>query len=294
MAVVKVHHHLSEISAQAWDSLRGNDYPFLSYPYLNALEQSGCVSDNSGWHPLHLTLEDDAGTLLAAMPLYLKSHSWGEYVFDWSWQEAWETAGEAYFPKLVTAIPFTPAAGPRILYRADQLSFRETLQTLLDAVRQLCSEHHFSGWHGLFVEAQQLADFTDQQLSARLDCQYHWYNRGYQHFDDFLAALTSRKRKNMRKERQKVADQQIEMRVLEGEQITPEHITRFYDFYQLTYLKHGHRGHLNQTFFQTLRQTMPEQIVLVLACHQQQAVAAAWFFKDSHTLYGRYWGCEED
>lgn len=292
MALIKVHQQLTDIPQPEWDALRCCDYPFLSYAYLSALEQSGCVSDDSGWHPLHLTLEDEHGTILAAMPMYLKSHSWGEYVFDWSWQEAYEEAGEEYFPKLVTAIPFTPVSGPRLLYRADVISYDDALQPMLSAVRQLCAQHQFSGWHGLFVEAQHIQRF--KPLSVRMDCQYHWYNRGYQHFDDFLATLTSRKRKNLRKEREKVTQQEIELRVIEGAQLTDDDVAVFFEFYQLTYLKRGRYPHLNQDFFESLRQLMPQQIVLILACYQQQPVAGAWFFKDSHTLYGRYWGCSEE
>ncbi|MFM2482414.1 GNAT family N-acetyltransferase [Celerinatantimonas sp. YJH-8] len=294
MPSLRVHHHLTSIAAEQWDALRTNDYPFLSYAFLNALEQTQCVGDPQGWHPLHLTLEDDQGELMAAMPMYLKSHSWGEYVFDGAWQEAWERAGFHYFPKLVTSIPFTPASGERFLFNADVLSFEQALEYFVTAVRQLCHEQQFSGWHGLFIKSEQLEAFKQQSLIPRMDCQYHWYNRGYQNFDDFLATFTSRKRKNLRKERARIQAQEIELKVLEGAQIRAEQLDAFFEFYQLTYLKHGMQSYLNKAFFQQLLKTMPDQILLVMAYHQGRAVAGAWSFKDRHNLYGRYWGCDEE
>jgi len=294
MVALRIHNQISEIPEQGWESLRNDDYPFLSYAYLHALEESRCVSDETGWHPLHLTIEDEDKNLLAAMPMYLKNHSWGEYVFDWSWQEAWENSGEEYFPKLVTAVPFTPATGPRILYCSQKLSYKQALELLFSAVRQLCSENNFSGWHGLFIEDQHLNDFTPLKLPLRMDCQYHWFNHNYSSFDDFLAKLTSRKRKSIRKERQKVGSQQIELRVIEGSELCDENVKQFYNFYELTYLKHGHYGHLNLTFFQTLRRTMAEQIMVIFAYHDEKVVAGSWFFKSKDTLYGRYWGCDTE
>ncbi len=293
MPNLRIHHQISDINAEQWDRLRGDDYPFLKHAFLNALEQSGCVSDDSGWHPVHLVVEQQ-GELIAAMPMYLKSHSWGEYVFDWSWLEAWEHAGLEYFPKLVTAIPFTPATGPRILHNTQHLSFETALSIFANAIRELCHEHQFSGWHGLFVEESQLTQYQAQQLMARQDCQYHWFNRDYQDFDHFLHSFTSRKRKNVRKERQRVRQQGIVLTRYEGNEITHQLVDTFFDFYQLTYLKHGHHGHLNKAFFQQLIAVMPEQIVLVMAYHQHKPVAAAWSFKDTETLYGRYWGCDEE
>ncbi len=293
MPTLHIHHQIRDIAAHQWDKLRSDDYPFLSHGFLHALEESGCVSDDTGWHPLHLTLQQD-GELIAALPLYLKSHSWGEYVFDWSWQEAWQHAGYEYFPKLVTAIPFTPASGPRLLHNPAHIDFDHALALMVEALKSLCEQHDFSSWHGLFVKADQVASWSAQQLLVRHDCQFHWFNRGYQHFDDFLATFTSRKRKNVRKERAKIHEQNIHLVTYEGSQITPQLLDVFFNFYQLTYRKHGHHGHLTKAFFQRVIAQMPEQIVLVVASIGARAVAAAWSFRDAQTLYGRYWGCDEE
>ncbi|SDH87401.1 hypothetical protein SAMN04488136_13341 [Vibrio xiamenensis] len=293
MPTLRIHHQINEIDSNQWDALCDNDYPFLRHAFLLALEESGCVCDDTGWHPLHLSLHQD-DQLIAAMPLYLKTHSWGEYVFDWSWQEAWQQAGYEYFPKLVTAIPFTPSTGPRLIYARDKITFDEVLTLFVSTVRELCDEHKFSSWSGLFIPSDSLPTWQSAQLMTRQDCQFHWYNRGYQNFDDFLQTFTSRKRKNVRKERAKIASQNIQLRYYHGEDITPDLLDVFFDFYQLTYLKHGHYGHLNKDFFSRLITCMPEQIVLVMAYIDERPVAAAWSFKDTTTLYGRYWGCEQE
>lgn len=292
MSKVNFHHQLSDIPQAQWQRLYQDDYPFLRYEFLSALEQSGCVSDERGWHPLHLTIESDDGKLIAAMPLYLKSHSWGEYVFDWSWQQAWEQLGLAYFPKLVSAIPFTPVTGPRFLYDRDLFNQTQAWQMLVESVKSLCELQHYSGWHGLFVQEPLLNECHSLSLAAREDCQYHWFNRGYTDFDQFLATFTSRKRKNLRKERARVAACGITFKVLSGKEVSPSQLEHFYHFYQHTYRLHGQRPHLNLAFFEAMIATMPEQVVLILAYQAEEPIAAAWCYRDNTTLYGRHWGCE--
>ncbi len=293
MPTLRIHHQIKEIDANQWNALCKDDYPFLRHDFLFALEESGCVSQDTGWYPLHLSLSLD-DQLIAAMPLYLKSHSWGEYVFDWSWQDAWQQAGYEYFPKLVTAIPFTPSTGPRLIYHPDKITLGEVVTLFVSAIRELCEKHQFSSWSGLFIHSESLPRWKDAQLMARKDCQFHWFNRGYQNFDQFLQTFTSRKRKNVRKERAKITNQNIRLHCYDGAEIDSNLLDVFFNFYQLTYLKHGRYGHLNKDFFSRLLASMPEQIVVVMAYINDRPVAAAWSFKDSTTLYGRYWGCDEE
>lgn len=293
MRTVTIHTQIGDIPASQWDGLRTDDNPFTRHAFLHALERSGCVGGETGWQPLHLALHQ-GDKLVAAMPLYLKYHPWGEYVFDWVWEEAWAQYGEDYYPKLVTAIPFTPSVGPRLLFDATQLSLDDSIAAMTQASRQLCEEHNLSSWHTLFIPPTTRHHYQHQSLLLRQGCQYHWYNRGYQQFDDFLNTMTAKRRKTVKRERRRCVEQEITLKTLVGHDITEAHLTQFYHFYQLTYLKRGRQGYLNQAFFQQLRQTMPEQLVLVMAYHHQEAVAGALSFKDRHHLYGRYWGCLEE
>lgn len=287
MLDVTTHSAISEIAAADWNRLCGTDYPFLRHEFLAALEESGCVSAATGWQPVHLSLHEQ-GQLVGVMPLYLKNHSWGEYVFDWAWADAWQRHGLEYYPRLVTAIPFTPASGPRLGLTLEQ---SRGVQALTAAVRQLCQRYEASGWHGLFVEPELAETLANQGLTRRLGCQYHWFNRGYGSFADYLGEMTSRKRKNLRKEREKVARQGVTLRRVEGEQISEEMLDLFHDFYQTTYLKHGMRGYLNRAFFSRLRQSLAEHLLLILADHGDRTVAGALCLRSQDTLYGRYWGC---
>lgn len=289
MADAKLHSSINEIAAQDWNRLCGTDYPFLRHEFLSALEESGSVGGDTGWQPLHLSIERD-GRLVCVMPLYAKSHSWGEYVFDWAWADAWQRYGLDYYPKLLTAIPFTPATGPRF---GTELPIPETVALLSQTVRQLCNRFEMSGWHGLFVDADVRLSFVDQGLMSRLGTQYHWFNRGYTSFEDYLAHFSSRKRKSVRKERQKIQNQEVHLEILEGGQILDDHLDLFYQFYQRTYRKRGQRGYLSAEFFKLLHQNLPDQLVLVLAYHENRAVAGALSLKSSTCLYGRYWGCLE-
>lgn len=290
MLSLKLHHQISDIPTDVWNDLCGTDYPFLRHEFLHALESTGCVSAKQGWQPVHISVEQDDETV-AVMPLYLKSHSWGEYVFDWAWADAYDRYGLDYYPKLLTAIPFTPAQGPRLGHR---IPLNELIPALSNGLRSACDSLQASSWHGLFVEPELRTQLADNKKMCRLGCQYHWFNDGYQSFDDFLATFSSRKRKNLRKERQKVADQGIQLRTFEGEAISDAQLAHFYRFYQMTYLKRGRQGYLSQDFFTRLRDTLPEHLVLVMAYNGEQPVAGALSLRSSDTLYGRYWGCLEE
>ncbi|MGB1139773.1 MAG: GNAT family N-acetyltransferase [Halioglobus sp.] len=284
---------LGNITAERWNALAGTDYPFLRHEFLHGLEQTGCVSAETGWQPFHLALHRD-DQLAAVMPLYLKSHSYGEYVFDWSWADAWRQNGLAYYPKLLSAIPFTPATGPR-LCTAESEDERLCLDAALQAVRALASDKDLSSWHYLFPTEDISEHLLSLGLPRREATQFHWFNDGFKDFDDFLATFNSRKRKSLKRERRIVAEQGLRLDTMTGAQISDEAWEKFYHFYQLTYAKRsGHGGYLTRDFFLDTAAGMGDQVVMVLAYHGADAVAGALYFRSSDTLYGRYWGCERE
>ena len=281
---------MAAIEAAEWDRVVGSDYPFTRHCFLQALESSGSVSRRSGWQPHHLLVRD-AGQLVGVMPLYLKYHSYGEYVFDWAWAEAYQRHGLDYYPKLLAAIPFTPATGPRLCllpeYPADRI-MPELVALLSEHGRQ----QQASSLHLLFPPRSQADALQASGLVERCGVQYHWFNEGYRDFADFLDHFSSRKRKNLRKERETVERQGLTLETLTGPAATAARMEQFYTFYQMTYAKRsGHGGYLTRDFFQQIAATMPEQIVLVMASAGSHPVAGALYFRDSQTLYGRYWGC---
>ena len=284
---------LEHIQAGQWNAITGTDYPFLRHEFLYGLEQTGCARADTGWQGCHLLLRDAAG-VLAVMPLYLKSHSYGEYVFDWSWADAWQRSGLHYYPKLVSAIPFTPATGPRLCMREDA-DPATTWHAALDAIRGLAHKRGISSWHLLFPEQDVASSLLAAGLHRRTATQFHWFNRGYNSFDDFLADFTSRKRKSLRRERARVAEQGLTLRTLCGEEIGPREWQQFHHFYRMTYAKRsGHGGYLTREFFTQTAPRLGEQVIMVMAYLEGRAVAGALYFRSSDTLYGRYWGCEQE
>ena len=284
---------ISGLDPAQWNRLEGSNNPFLRYEFLSGLETTGCVATETGWQPHHWIEQDSEGNLRAALPCYLKNHSFGEYVFDWAWAEAWAQYGLDYYPKLLSAVPFTPCEGPRLLYRRDsdpESAGRSASDTMLEEVRTQSA----SGWHLLFPDASARRHLYRDEWMTRLSCQFHWHNDGFQHFDDFLGTLKSRKRKQIRRERSRVLDQDIQFQRLEGAAITDEALDAFFLFYQATYLKRGQRPYLNRRFFEHLVNSMPEQLCLVMALHDGRYCAAALFLHDEQRLYGRYWGCLEE
>ncbi len=284
---------LSQVDAALWDGLTGGDYPFLRHDFLLGLETTGCTTPETGWQPCHMILRDGERPV-AVMPLYLKSHSYGEYVFDWSWSRAWEQSGLSYYPKLVSAIPFTPATGPRLSH-LPELSSSEMWEAARQAVIQFAKKQELSSWHLLFPEEEVSEHLLQSGLHQRRAAQFHWFNRDYQSFDDFLATFTSRKRKSLKRERRRVQEQGLVLETLTGEQITAENWELFHHFYQITYAKRsGHGGYLSREFFTEVAAGMNEQVVMVLARNRDEAVAAALYFRSQDTLYGRYWGCIQE
>ncbi|WP_229803308.1 GNAT family N-acetyltransferase [Litchfieldella qijiaojingensis] len=279
---------IEALPAEAWNALVGDAYPFLRHEFLHALEASGAVCGRSGWEPCHLALWwGDA--LVGVMPCYHKYHSFGEYVFDWAWADAWERAGGHYYPKALTAIPFTPAPGPRLALAAgiDPVEARELLASAWE-------DRELSSWHLLFAEDEEVDAWRAARpsLLERHSVQFQWRDAGYGDFDGFLAVLTSKRRKEIRRERRIVADQGIRLRRLVGRDIDREALMHFYRCYQITYLERGRQGYLNLEFFERLLATMSDALVLVQACLGERPVAAALCLQGRDTLFGRYWGSE--
>lgn len=283
---------LSQVDPADWDRVAnptGAPYdPFLSWAFLEALESSGSAAQETGWAPRHLLAEDEHGALVGALPLYLKSHSYGEYVFDHGWANALERAGGRYYPKLISAAPFTPATGRRIL--ADDPKVRSAL---IAAARQVARQLGVSSWHVLFPSPDDQADLSEAGLLRRQDIQFIFENDGYATYDDFLAALSSRKRKALRKERQ-AAQAGLTIEALTGEQLTPEHWDVFFECYQDTGERKWGMPYLNRTFFGLIHERMADDVLLVMASDESgRYIASALNFIGSHTLFGRYWGCLE-
>ena len=283
---------ISDIDSVVWNNLTGSSYPFLRHEFLLALEQSGSVSAKTGWTPAHLIILE-ANELIAFMPLYLKDHSWGEYVFDHQWASAYHQNSLEYYPKYLTAIPFTPCQGPRIVINKAYNSL-EIHKIFLHALQQLAKAKNISTWHCLFPSAKEVDIFRSLTLYIREGVQFQWFNRDYQNFDDFLAGLTSSKRKMIKRERKRIAEQGVTLIQLNGAEVTESQWETFFNFYAMTYLKKGSEPYLTLEFFLEIARTMGEQLLLVFALNDQRPVAAALSFIGSDTLYGRYWGCYEE
>lgn len=279
---------MAQIDAVAWNQLCGLDYPFLRHEFLSALEQSAAVCPQTGWETAHLLVMDKQ-RLLAALPLYLKTHSWGEYVFDQQWAQAYQQHGLTYYPKLVSAIPFTPCQGQRLLFAsgADQTA---VCAILFSFIQQL----DISSWHCLFPEHSQLQLLQSLGLSVREGVQFQWFNRNYATFSDFLQTLSADKRKMIKRERRRVVEQGIQIQRIAGPDVTDAQWQVFFRFYALTYLKRSSEPYLNLAFFKQIARTMPEQLLLVLAIKGDTYVGAALSFIGTDTLYGRYWGCQAE
>ncbi|MEP7221274.1 MAG: GNAT family N-acetyltransferase [Novosphingobium sp.] len=286
--IVRMAPSVGSLPAAEWDALDHRGNPFTGHAFLTALEDSGSVGGRSGWDPAPLVITDDDGRLAAALPAYLKHHSQGEYVFDHGWSDAWARAGGSYYPKLQIAVPFTPATGPRILTRDPALAL-----PLLRAAEQLCAQNGLSSAHATFIAPDQVPQFETAGWLLRNDIQFHWENRGYADFDQFLAALSSRRRKDIRKERA-AAQHGVEIVHLSGDAIRPEHWQAFWRFYQDTGARKWGQPYLTRAAFDLFSQRMGDQVLLILALIDGKPVAGALNFIGADTLYGRYWGATVD
>ena len=290
---------IAAVRPEDWDACvegaGAPDTPFVSHAFLDAVEQSGCVGSRTGWQPRHIVVEDEDGAVVAAAPLYVKGHSYGEYVFDHAWASAFERAGGRYYPKLQCAVPFTPVTGTRLLIRPDAargLTADSLRAALANGMSALTRQYGVSSLHVTFCTGEEAAILEEAGYLIRHDHQFHWHNRGYADFDDFLASLTSRRRKNIRKEREKVADAGIRMVALTGEEIKPRHWDAFYRFYTDTYDRKWGAPYLNRGFFSLLQETMADKVVLFLAEIDGRPIAGALNFCGRDALFGRNWGCD--
>jgi len=288
---------IEQVPAADWDACAGTAHPFTRHAFLHALEASGSATGRRGWLPQHVLVHDGDGRLVGAAPLYLKSHSFGEYVFDWSWADAYERAGGQYYPKLQAAVPFTPVTGARLLVRPDlpEADHERVADGLADGLIRVARRHDVSSLHVTFPTRADWKRLGAHGCLQRVGLQYHFTNPGYAGFDDFLAALRAHKRKQIRRERREVAESGLTIRRLTGRDIEPRHWEAFYDFYLATADKRFGFPYLTPDFFERLGAAMAEDVVLVMAWRPDGTpVAGALNLAGEDALYGRIWGCSEE
>ncbi len=288
---VRVHASIDELGDAQWNALNSRADPFLQHAFLSALEHNGCVGERFGWIPRHLGLWE-GDRLVGAAPLYLKDNSYGEFVFDHAWADAYQRHGHAYYPKLVSAIPYTPASGRRLLLAEDR-ALEDASRVLLERALMLAEEEQVSSLHWLFVTEGEDALLRKRGFLPRLGCQFHWHNRGYPDFDAFLAALTAKRRKEIRRERRKVREAGVRFRVLRGDEVDDAQWQTFARLYARTFEEHYSLATLNEGFFREVGVRMGRHVVLILAYSNGACVAGALFYRSDDTLYGRHWGSVE-
>jgi uncharacterized protein len=286
---------IADVDARAWDALDPTDHPFLKHAFLDALEATKCVGVDSGWIPAHLVVRDaTSDQLVAAVPQYLKTHSWGEFVFDWSWAQSYQRVGLDYYPKQLSAIPFTPVTGPRFLLDAnsanDGASADELRDMLAGVLLESARQAGASGAHVNFTLEDDQSALERAGYLRRHDCRFLWHNRGYRTFDDFLATFRADKRKKARRERRKVAESGVTFRTLAGEDIDAAQWQTIFGFSERTFLRHGNGHYLNVEFLLRVSAALPGTVVVKLAERAGNPIAAAIFFEGGGWLYGRYWG----
>jgi predicted N-acyltransferase len=289
---VKAIDTINAVDPADWDACAGRDNPFVSHAFLKACEDSGSAVAQQGWGPQHLVATDESGKVTACAPLYLKGHSYGEYVFDWGWAEAYQRAGGQYYPKLLSAVPFTPATGPRLLVRPGCPD--SMYDVLISAMVQLAERSNLSSVHITFPDQAQWQRCGEAGFLLRVGKQFHWENNGYETFDDFLNALSSRKRKGLRKERRAVAESGVVLLALTGSDIKEHHWDAFYDFYMDTADRKWGQPYLTRNFFSLLGELMADKVLLVLAEKDGRTVGGALNLIGSEAIFGRYWGCLEE
>jgi hypothetical protein len=280
---------IADVDAAGWNALHGAAQPFLRHEFLLAMEESGCTTPRTGWVPQHLIVEDGPGRLLGAMPLFRKAHSRGEFVFDFSWANAYAQHGLKYYPKLLSAVPFTPVSGPRLLSHPS-IDAESMGAMLVRIAGDYARSEQLSSWHMLFPRLEDLDASRRAGLILRRDCQFHWYNRGYDSFEAFLTTFTAEKRKKAKRERRRVAEAGIEFDTRLGDELSDAEWHNVYEFYADTFYRHGHEPYLNLKFFKLIAARMPRQLMLKIARHAGKPIAVAIFFVGEEALFGRYWG----
>ena len=286
---VQVLSSISDIDSEEWDACNSTGNPFISHAFLSALEESGSVDSEAGWLPQHLAIKDETGCLAALSPLYLKSHSYGEYVFDWGWADAYERAGGRYYPKLQSSVPFTPVTGPRLLARPGPNAAAHRY-ALAAAMTELARQLRVSSAHVTFCQESEIETFKNLGFLERRGLQYHWENQGYANFDEFLQGLSSRKRKTIRKERKRVSESGIRLLPVTGSDIRASHWDLFDRFYRATADRKWGMPYLTRAFWDLLGDRLSDKVVLIFAEHDGRTVAGALNLIGTDTLYGRNWG----
>jgi len=284
---------ISDVEPGQWNALAGTGNPFLRHEFLAALERNGCVGERHGWLPRHLAAFDAGGRLTAAVPLYLKDNSYGEFVFDWAWADAYQRHGLRYYPKAVVAVPYTPVTGARIL-TADNTEHQSLSAQMIQLAREWSASEGLSTLHWLFTDARDTEALQRAGFLLRLGCQFHWTNQGYRDFEDYLDSFSSRKRKKVRRERRYVQEQDIELRVVHGNEASDAQLRVMSDFYRTTFEKKWGYPTLNLGFFRDIAGSMGDQLVFFIAYRQQAIVAGAICLRSAEALYGRHWGCYQD
>lgn len=283
-----IHNSIEEIDPRQWNALAGTHIPFLRHEFVAALERGHCIGTGTGWEPCYLTLADERG-LAGAVPAFIKTHSYGEFVFDFAWAQAYARYDRRYYPKLTIAVPFTPATGSRLLVRPD-LDRQGIAKKLLTAVEEYARNQALSSVHALFLDQATRATCEKAGWLLRRDCQFHWINRNYSSFEAYLETFTAEKRKKARRERRRVAEAGIEFETRRGEEIDTPLLDRLYAFHRDTFLRHGHEPYLTRAFFAEIARTLGHSLLFKIALHRKEPVGAAIFFVSEDTLYGRYWG----
>jgi hypothetical protein len=289
---LRLHEGLSGIEAADWDRLGGDHDPFLSHAFLHALEATDCL-EPYGWHPRHLVAHGPDGRPLAAMPLYVKTNSYGEFVFDWSWADAYARQGLDYYPKLVSSVPYTPSTGRRLLLAPDAPDPDALTGMLVQQALSIARDNKLSGMHWLFTPPEQTERLLQHGLMRRMGCQYHWHNRGYADFDAFLADFSAHKRKKLRRERRRVVEDKVTLHTLHGDEAGEGEIDAFHRFYLDTFERHMGLPTLSREFFHSVAAGLGRRFILVMAEHDGEWVAGAVNFRSDEALYGRYWGCRD-
>jgi predicted N-acyltransferase len=289
---VEFRRSIRDLPREEWNALGANGNPFARHEFLAALESAHCVGRDSGWEPRYLTLRDAHG-LAAAAAAFVKTHSFGEFVFDFAWARGYERLGRRYYPKLTLATPFTPATGPRLLLRAD-LDPDSLAERLLRELEQYATSHGLSGVHALFLDEPARAACARRGWLMRRDCQFHWTNRGYASFEEYLATFTAEKRKKARRERRRVAEAGVHFETRLGGELDAALLDTIYALHRDTFLRHGHEPYLTRAFFGEIARTLPESLMVKLARRGRSVVAVAIFFCSQQALFGRYWGAADD
>ena len=286
--MVRFHKSIDELDPKQWNALAGTEIPFLRHEFLAALEHTDCIGEDSGWTPSYISLSDGQG-LLAAVPAFIKTHSYGEFVFDFAWAQAYGRFGKHYYPKMTIGVPFTPATGPRLLIRKD--ADRKLIERkLVKAIESHANDLSLSSVHGLFLDQADRDTFEKFDWLLRRDCQFHWTNHGYPSFEAYLETFTADKRKKAKRERRRVAESGIVFETLLGGDLDKQTLDYVYAFHRDTFLRHGHEPYLTREFFSEIASQLGDALMIKVARYQGLPVAAAIFFWYPGALYGRYWG----